>query len=232
MDLARARLLHRREQGQRRAASAKSTACCSATRSRPGTRSNPDSEYWLDALFEESWAFFLADEFSRAMGNVHTLFSPYFEDSFYPEALVLKAVVFFTNCQMKNATAMVQQFHERYDPVQTKLDELLQKYKDNEQFFEFLEEGARRRGEPAARGARHRGVGAVRSRGAREPRVRDAARAGRRDASRRRRRSSRARRSARASCKTSWSRSRSRSIRPVSSPRRVTTAWSKRCRIS
>ena len=45
--------------------------------------------------------------------------------SYYPEALVLKAVVFFYNCQMKNATAMVQKFHERYDPVKTKLDELL-----------------------------------------------------------------------------------------------------------
>jgi hypothetical protein len=99
---------------------------------------NPDSEYWLDALFEESWAFFLADEYSRALGNVHTLFSPYFKESFYPEALVLKAVVFFTNCQMKNATAMVQLFHEKYDPVQAKLDELLQKYQDNAQFFDFL----------------------------------------------------------------------------------------------
>jgi len=98
----------------------------------------PESEYWLDALFEGSWAFFIADEYSRALGNVHTLFSPYFRESFYPEAMVLKAVVFFTNCQMKNATAMVQSFHEKYDPVKTKLDELLQKYQDNAQFFEFL----------------------------------------------------------------------------------------------
>ena len=98
----------------------------------------PESEYWLDALFEGSWAFFIADEYSRALGNVHTLYSPYFRESFYPEALVLKAVVFFTNCQMTNATAMVQLFHEKYDPVKTKLDELLQKYQDNAQFFEFL----------------------------------------------------------------------------------------------
>jgi len=98
----------------------------------------PESEYWLDALFEASWAFFIADEYSRALGNVHTLFSPYFRESFYPEAMVLKAVVFFTNCQMKNATATVQLFHEKYDPVKTKLDELLQKYQDNAQFFEFL----------------------------------------------------------------------------------------------
>lgn len=104
------------------------------------TRLDPDSEYWLDAIFESSWAFFLADEYSRALGNVHTLYSPYFKEAFYPEALVLKAVVFFTNCQMSNATAMVQLFHEKYDPVKTKLDELLGKYQDNAQFFEFLKQ--------------------------------------------------------------------------------------------
>ena len=59
----------------------------------------------------------IADEYARAMGNIHTLFSPYFDDAYYPEALVLKAVVFFSACQVDNASAMVSQFHERYDPV-------------------------------------------------------------------------------------------------------------------
>ncbi len=98
-----------------------------------------DSEYWLDALFEESWAFFLADEYARAMGNVHTLFSPYFDDAYYPEALVLKAVVFFSACQVDNANAMVAQFHERYDPVATELNQTLDQFQDNLQFFEFLQ---------------------------------------------------------------------------------------------
>jgi hypothetical protein len=60
-----------------------------------------DSEYWLDALFEESWAFFLADDYPRALGNIHTLNSPYFNNAYYPEALVLKAVIFFSNCQLR-----------------------------------------------------------------------------------------------------------------------------------
>lgn len=96
------------------------------------------SEYWLDALFESSWAFFLADEYSRSLGNVHTLFSPYFENSFYPEALVLKAVTFFVNCQVDNADATVAQFHDRYDPVKAELDAVLAKHQDNADFFEFL----------------------------------------------------------------------------------------------
>jgi tetratricopeptide (TPR) repeat protein len=95
------------------------------------TKIGQGSEYWLDSLFEASWALFLADEYSRALGNVHTLYSPYFKDAFYPEALVLKGVVFFSNCQMSNASAVVKIFHERYDPVKAKLDELLEKYSDN-----------------------------------------------------------------------------------------------------
>jgi TolA-binding protein len=102
------------------------------------SRIDTGSEYWLDALFEGSFAFFLADEFARAMGNIHTIFSPYFENSYYPEALVLKAVVFFYNCQMENAGAMVARFHERYDPVQVELNKKLAEFKDNQAFYEFL----------------------------------------------------------------------------------------------
>ncbi len=96
------------------------------------------SEYWLPALFESSWAFFLADEYSRALGNVHSIFSPFFDDAYYPEALVLKAVTFFVNCQVENAEAMIGQFHERYDPVRSELEELLGRFEDNTAFFEFL----------------------------------------------------------------------------------------------
>ena len=96
------------------------------------------SEYWLPSLFESSWAFFLADEYSRALGNVHSIFSPFFDDAYYPEALVLKAVTFFVNCQIENAEAMIGQFHERYDPVRSELEQLLGRFEDNTQFFEFL----------------------------------------------------------------------------------------------
>lgn len=96
------------------------------------------SEYWLDAVFESSWAFFLADEYSRSLGNVHTLFSPYFVDAYYPEAIVIKAVTFLVNCQTENAQAMVGQFHERYDPVREELMSLLGQFEDNTAFFEFL----------------------------------------------------------------------------------------------
>ncbi len=103
-------------------------------------RVDQGSEYWLDSLFEESWAFFLADEYARALGNIHTIYSPYFTDAYYPEALVLKAVTFFVNCQVDNAGAMVSRFHENFDPVQQELNSFLESNQDNNQFYEFLQQ--------------------------------------------------------------------------------------------
>jgi tetratricopeptide (TPR) repeat protein len=44
----------------------------------------PSSEYWLDALFEESWAYFMAGQYPKALGNIHTIQSPYFPGGFIP----------------------------------------------------------------------------------------------------------------------------------------------------
>ncbi|MCA9583719.1 MAG: hypothetical protein KC416_18105, partial [Myxococcales bacterium] len=72
------------------------------------------------------------------MGNIPTLYSPSFQDAYYPEALVLKAVIFFSTCQIDNAQAMVTRFHERYDPVSEQLQATLAQFEDNLQFYEFL----------------------------------------------------------------------------------------------
>ncbi len=101
-------------------------------------RVEQSSEYWLDALFEGAWAFFLSDEYARALGNVHSLYSPYFSNAYYPEALVIKAVTFFANCQAANSRATVARFHELYDPVQAELSAVLARYPDNVAFFNFL----------------------------------------------------------------------------------------------
>lgn len=99
------------------------------------------SEYWLDALFEESWAYFLADKYSRSLGNIHSLYSPYFNDAYYPEALVLKATTFFVNCQLANAAATVVKFHERYDPISAEMNSVLKQFEDdNTKFFAFLKD--------------------------------------------------------------------------------------------
>jgi hypothetical protein len=99
------------------------------------------SEYWLDALFEESWAYFMAGDYPRSLGNIHTLGAPYFPNSFYPESEVLKAIIYFTNCNYDAATTVVARFNLRYTPVKDELEKILKNYKGENRedaFFKFL----------------------------------------------------------------------------------------------
>ena len=100
------------------------------------------SEYWLDALFEESWAYFMAGDYSHALGNIHTIQSPYFPHSFYPEADVLKAVIYFSNCQYDDALTIVAKFKAKYQPIHEELGKILDKFRkgsnQEEEFYKFL----------------------------------------------------------------------------------------------
>lgn len=99
------------------------------------------SEYWLDALFEQSWAYFMASDFPRALGNVHTIQSPYFPNSFYPEADILRAVIYFMTCQYDDATSIVAKFQTRYEPIQKELNAILKRFEgegSEQKFYEFL----------------------------------------------------------------------------------------------
>lgn len=99
------------------------------------------SEYWLDALFEESWAYFMAGQYPKAMGNIHTIQSPYFPGAFYPQADILKAVIYFSNCNYDAATTVVARFNKKFVPIQEELQKVLTRFRGEEQtepFFKFL----------------------------------------------------------------------------------------------
>jgi hypothetical protein len=105
------------------------------------------SEYWLDGLFEESWAYFMAGDYPRALGNIHTLNAPYFPKSFYPEAEILQAQIYYATCQYDNATTVVARFQKKYQPIQKSLTEVQSRFagegKEEEalKFFRELKAG-------------------------------------------------------------------------------------------
>jgi hypothetical protein len=108
---------------------------------------NTGSEYWLDGLFEESWAYFMAGDYPRALGNIHTIQAPFFPNAFYPEAYILRAQILFATCQYKDATTVVARFKIKYEPIVTKLKAELKKFGTKGQeakaytFFKNLKDG-------------------------------------------------------------------------------------------
>ena len=88
-------------------------------------RVSRDSEAWLESLFESSWAHFRLGEYQKALGNLVTLQSPFFQDEYYPEAAILKAITFYENCRYPEARAFLGEFEQSYGGVLTELKRLI-----------------------------------------------------------------------------------------------------------
>jgi tetratricopeptide (TPR) repeat protein len=93
---------------------------------------------WTQSLFEASWAYFMKTINSKALGNIHTLNAPYFENQFFPESMLLKAVIYFRYCLYDQAEEAVADFNEKYGPLTKNLNDLVAKYDDNAEFYEYV----------------------------------------------------------------------------------------------
>ncbi len=101
----------------------------------PDARGGASAE-WLPSLFEASWAYFQIDGDSKALGNIHSINSPYFESEFYPESLILKAVIYFNRCNYDRSAEAIAEFNTVYPGLKKEIDEILTKYPDNAQLFD------------------------------------------------------------------------------------------------
>ena len=102
-------------------------------------RVDRDSFAWLDALYEGSWAEFRLGNYEKALGNLLTLHAPFFSDSYYPESLILKAVVYYENCRYPEAKVILKDFLARYEPVHDELKRLTGNKQSYEAYYAALE---------------------------------------------------------------------------------------------
>lgn len=86
------------------------------------------SDYWLDTIFESSWAFFILKKHNNTLGNIHTIHSPFFDERFYPEAYILQAITFLRLCQYEQVKQSLVLFQKRYRPINKALNRLLDDY--------------------------------------------------------------------------------------------------------
>lgn len=75
------------------------------------------SEDWYDAMFESGWAYFQNAEFGKALGMVHSIQSPYFDDRYRAESFVLKATTYFQMCHFDRVRTALDSFFKLYEPM-------------------------------------------------------------------------------------------------------------------
>jgi hypothetical protein len=93
---------------------------------------------WLEALFESSWASYRIGQYEQALGNLITLSSPFFQEEYFPEALILKAVIYYENCRYRESSSILQDFERIYLPVHNQLEVLLRKEMDAPAYYNVL----------------------------------------------------------------------------------------------
>jgi hypothetical protein len=95
---------------------------------------------WLEALFESSWASYRIAQYEQALGNLITLSSPFFREEYFPEALILKAVIYYENCRYRESSWILEDFERIYLPVHDQLDLLLKKEMEASEYYNVLAE--------------------------------------------------------------------------------------------
>jgi tetratricopeptide (TPR) repeat protein len=106
-------------------------------------RVSMESYDWPNSLFEASWANFMLKNagYSKALGSIHTLQAPFFENFIKPEslaeALTVKATIYFYNCLYDKAADVIGEFNESVPQLAQDLKRLVDQHTANDQFFEF-----------------------------------------------------------------------------------------------
>lgn len=84
-----------------------------------------DHILWHEALFEQSWAYLRAAKFRSALSNFQSLHSAYYEDSYIPESLLLRGIVYLYICKYEEMEKVLALFEKTYGPVRGRLTQVL-----------------------------------------------------------------------------------------------------------
>jgi len=106
-------------------------------------RVSQESYDWANSLFESSWANFMLKQkgYPKALGNIHTLQAPFFENYIKPEsvgeALTVKATIYFYNCLYDRAESAIAEFNATYPDLFRELSKVVATNTDNAALFEL-----------------------------------------------------------------------------------------------
>lgn len=80
---------------------------------------------FFQAIFEKAWSFYMSGDMNGALGATLSFISPYFENSFYPEAFIVRAAAFYQLCRFDRAAQTVTYFKQTFGPIREKLKLLI-----------------------------------------------------------------------------------------------------------
>jgi tetratricopeptide (TPR) repeat protein len=99
-----------------------------------------DGANFYDALFEQSWAFFMGGYPMHALGALHSVESPFFAQVYNPEAPLMRSMIQYWLCRYEESRNGLADFLEQYAADVEKLDDFLDSKKiDPETSYQLFE---------------------------------------------------------------------------------------------
>lgn len=83
------------------------------------------SDQFYDALFEQSWSLFMAGFPNHALGTLHSVRSPFFKETFNPEATMLASIIYYWMCRYNDSRNELADFLEYHQGPIKALSEFL-----------------------------------------------------------------------------------------------------------
>jgi hypothetical protein len=100
------------------------------------------SDDWYDAMFESGWAYYQNAQFGKALGMVHAIQSPYFDDRYRAESFVLKATNYFQLCHFDRARKALDNFFALYEPMSDQLKPFLEGEQTDAEMVDLIVNGS------------------------------------------------------------------------------------------
>jgi hypothetical protein len=78
-----------------------------------------------EAEFETAWTYFVKNDFKRALGQFHTLHSPYYEKWYFPDLYILESAVYLNLCKYEESKEALASFQDKFLDKQPRLQKFL-----------------------------------------------------------------------------------------------------------
>ena len=100
-----------------------------------------DGNQFYDALFEQSWALFLAGYPKHALGTLYAVRSPFFKETFNPEATMLASMIYYWMCRYDDSRQELAEFASNHQKAIDDLDNYLAKgISDPNSYYRLFED--------------------------------------------------------------------------------------------
>lgn len=98
-----------------------------------------DTEFWHEALFEQTWAMLRANRLRSALSNFQSLHSEYYNDFYIPETLLLRSIVYLYICKNEELEKVLTLFEKSYTPMKNRIVEALKAEQNADALYVDLE---------------------------------------------------------------------------------------------